>query len=384
MDQASVLTPPGAPTPARRRHGAVFFTVVVSVSLVLGALVIAAVLVLSGEPGAVGVGLVLAVLPVGPLLACYLWLDRYEPEPRRLLAMAFLWGALVATSAAIALQSVDQILNGSDEAWSAVVVAPLSEEAGKGLFVLLLLYIRRHTLDGVIDGLVYAGLVGVGFAFTENVLYYAAAFLGDEELGPGGLGTATALFVIRGIFSPFAHPLFTSAIGIAAGIAVTRRRPWLGLALLPLGYAVAVLLHALWNGSALLGGGEAFLLTYFFAMVPGFLAVVGLAVWARAREGQMLARALHDLARQGYLPAHELPWLTRLPARRDARRHAARVGGPAGERTMRQYQKQVIALASLHNRVIHGRAPSDYPHRGAEMVQQLGTLRGELLRGGAR
>ena len=62
-----------------------------------------------------------------------------------------------------------------------MVIAPLTEEAGKGLFVLLLLYIRRHTLDGVIDGLVYAGLVGVGFAFTENILYYAAAFLGVPE-----------------------------------------------------------------------------------------------------------------------------------------------------------------------------------------------------------
>jgi RsiW-degrading membrane proteinase PrsW (M82 family) len=357
----------------------VFFWVVVTVAIVVGALGMAVVLVASGEPGAIGVGLVLATLPVGPLLACYFWLDRYEPEPRRLLAAAFFWGALVATTVALVVQAFDQAVNRSSTEWSAVVVAPLTEEAGKGLFVVLLLYVRRHTIDGVIDGLVYAGLVGIGFAFTENILYYAGAYTGGPDFGPGGIESATALFVLRGIFSPFAHPLFTSAIGIAAGLAVTRRGPWLGLLLLPIGYAVAVLAHAAWNGSAFVGGGELFVLTYLFAMVPGFLVLVGLAVWARAREGQMLARAMHDLAGRGYIPAHELSWLAGLPGRRAARRHAGRVGGPEAERAMRDYQKQVIALAALHNRVLHGTAPADFAHRGADMVRRLAMLRARLM-----
>ena len=54
------------------------------------------------------------------------------------------------------------------------------------------------------------------------------------------------------------------------------------------GYAVAVLLHASWNGSAFLHDGDYFLLTYLFAMVPGFLVLVGLAIWFRVREGAML------------------------------------------------------------------------------------------------
>ncbi len=296
MSQVTGWPGHGVAHPPRRRHGALFFSVMVTIAIVAGALVMAFVLVATGEPQAIGVGLVLAMLPVGPLLACYVWLDRYEPEPRRLLVMAFLWGALVATTAALVVQAVDQAVNSSSQVWSAVVMAPITEEAGKGLFVLLLLYLRRHTLDGVIDGLVYAGLVGIGFAFTENILYFAGAFAGGPDFGPGGIGSATALFVVRGVFSPFAHPLFTSAIGIAAGIAVMRRGPGLGLVLLPLGYLVAVGLHAGWNGSVFLGGGEVFLLTYLFAMVPGFFGLVGLAVWARAREGQMLARAMHDLA----------------------------------------------------------------------------------------
>jgi protease PrsW len=378
MSQLTGWPGPTAPAPRRRRHGAVFFAVVVTAAIVVGAIAMALVLLASGEPGAIAVGLVLAMLPVGPLVACYLWLDRYEPEPRRLLLMAFCWGALVATTAALVVQALDQAVNQSTTAWSAVIIAPFTEEAGKGAFVLLLLYLRRHTIDGVVDGLVYAGLVGIGFAFTENILYFAGAYTGGPDFGSGGLASATALFVVRGVFSPFAHPLFTSAIGIAAGIAVTRRGPWLGFVVLPIGYAVAVLLHAAWNGSTFIGDGEVFLLTYVFAMVPGFFVLVGLAAWARAREGQMLARAMHDLAARGYLPPHEVTWLSRLPARRAARRHAARLGGPPAERAMRDYQKQVIALAALHNRVLHGRAPHDYAHRGAEMVHRLAQLRGRL------
>lgn len=379
MSQLTGWPGTGVPAPRRRRQGAVFFTVIVTLAIVVGALAMALVLVASGKPDALGVGLVLAMLPVGPLLACYLWLDRYEPEPRRLLVTAFFWGALVATSLALVVQAADQVLNRSTTAWSAVVVAPLTEELGKGIFVVLLLYLRRHTIDGVVDGLVYAGLVGIGFAFTENILYYAGAYTGGADFGPGGLGSASTLFVVRGIFSPFAHPLFTSAIGVAAGLAVTRRSRWLGVVLLPVGYAVAVALHAVWNGSTFIGSGEFFLLTYLFAMVPGFFVMAGLAGWARAREGRILAQAMQDLAGRGYLPDHELTWLTRLPARKAARRHAARVGGPAAERAMRDYQQQVIALAALHHMVLRGRAPDDYALRGAEMVQRLAALRGLLL-----
>ena len=56
-------------------------------------------LAFSGAPSSLVLATVLAALPVGPLVACYLWLDRYEPEPRTLLAAGLLWGCFVATAA---------------------------------------------------------------------------------------------------------------------------------------------------------------------------------------------------------------------------------------------------------------------------------------------
>ena len=73
--------------------------------------------------------------------------------------------------------------------------APVAEEASKGLFLLLLLWWRRAELDGVLDGIVYAGMVGVGFAFTENILYLASAYDGSGGLGPGGVHALTGTFV---------------------------------------------------------------------------------------------------------------------------------------------------------------------------------------------
>jgi RsiW-degrading membrane proteinase PrsW (M82 family) len=353
--------------------------VLVSLAMLLGAGVMCVVLLLSNAPDALAIGVILAAIPVGPLIASFVWLDRYEPEPPGLLLLAFGWGAVVATAAALILQSLDQFVLGTPDNWSAAIVAPVTEEGAKGLFVLLLLWFRRRVIDGVLDGIVYAGIVGVGFAFTENILYLGGAYTGSDRLGPGGLGAATGLFVVRGIFSPFAHPLFTSFIGLGVGFAVVaKNRRWRFLAPL-LGYVAAVTAHASWNASTFFGGGQTFVLTYLFAMVPAFLLLVGFAVWARYREGRMLTRSLNDCARRGLIDSAEVPWLVRLPARRVSRRFAKGHGGPVAERVMREYQQQAIELGFLHNRYLRGSAPPDFAARGAQMVHRLRALRPYVL-----
>ena len=354
------------------------FTVLLSVSMLVGAAVMCLVLVLTNAPGALAVGVLLAALPVGPVIASFLWLDRYEPEPRALLLGAFGWGALVATAAALALQLVDQWLLGTGRAWTGVVAAPVTEEGAKGLFVLLLLWFRRRDIDGLLDGIVYAGLVGVGFAFTENILYLGGAYTGGRGVGPGGIESATALFVVRGVFSPFAHPLFTSFTGIGVGIAVVSRSRWRFLAPFA-GYLLAVTAHACWNASAFLGGGRGFVVTYVCAMVPAFLLLAGFAVWARRREGLMLTRSLGDAAARGLLDPAEVPWLVRLPARRACRGYARARGGPVAHRVMREYQQQAVELGFLHDRYLRGSAPADAATRGSLMVGRLHELRPYVL-----
>ena len=122
------------------------------------------------------VGAAAAARPLAVVVPTYLWLDRFEAEPLRLKAFAFGWGALVAPLVALVLNSTSlSVLRdiGVDHAASveAVYLAPVVEESVKGLAILLILWFQRRELDGVVDGLVYAGLAGAGFAFTENILY---------------------------------------------------------------------------------------------------------------------------------------------------------------------------------------------------------------------
>ncbi len=356
------------------RRDSVAFTVVVTVAVVVGALLMLAILALSGAPSILLLATALAALPVGPVVAVYLWLDRYEPEPKLLLSYALLWGAFVATIAALVVQGIGGFVVGITDDVSLAVVAPLTEEASKGVFLLLLLWWRRAELDGVLDGIVYAGLVGVGFAFTENILYLAAAYGGTDGTGPGGVAGVTTIFVIRCVFSPFAHPLFTAFTGIGLGLAVMSRTPAVRI-LAPIGgYLCAVAAHALWNGSTLFGFGS-FLLAYAVLMVPAFVGMICLAVWARTRERQMLTMALDDAASRGLIPATDIGWLVDLRARRIARRHARSEGGDRALKAMRDYQQAAIELGFLHHRLLRGTAPKDWQARGQDFLARIQASR---------
>ena len=358
----------------RTRRESLAFTVVVTVLVVLGALLMLAILALSGAPAITLLATCLAALPVGPLIATYLWLDRYEPEPKRLLAYGLLWGAFVATVAAIVIGGVGGYVAGFSENVSLAIVAPVTEEASKGFFLLLLLWWRRAELDGILDGIVYAGMVGIGFAFTENILYLTAAYNGTDSTGPGGLAGVTGTFVVRCVFSPFAHPLFTAFLGIGVGLAVTSRSRGFRVLAIIGGYLLAVTAHGLWNGSTIFGFGS-FALVYLVLMAPALVGLFCLAIWAQRSEARMLTAALADAAQRGLVPATDIGWVVDLRARRAARQYAAQYGGPAGAQAMRDYQQAAVELGFLHYRFLRGTPPPDYAARGQDFLQRIDALR---------
>jgi protease PrsW len=356
------------------RRDSIAFTVLVTVLVIGGAGVMLLVIALSGAPGTLLLATALAALPVIPLVCCYLWLDRYEPEPRHLLLAGLLWGGFVATAAAILIQGVGGLVAGFSEDASLAVVAPVTEELSKGAFLVLLLWWRRAELDGVLDGIVYAGMVGIGFAFTENILYLAAAYNGTDGTGPGGTEALTATFVVRCLFSPFAHPLFTTFIGIGVGVAVASRSKAVRFLAPLLGYLVAVVTHGIWNGATIFGFGS-FALVYLVLMLPALVGLAWLAVWARRSERRMLAAALNDAARRGLIPGTDIGWVVDLRARKLARAHARQVAGPSAERAMRDYQQAAIELGFLHHRFLRGTPPPDFAVRGQDYIARIGATR---------
>ena len=348
-DDAALLPPAaGAPPPLPARHRRLPLTVLTVVILVVcGLLSLGAVTLEVGLDGLV-YGLLLAALPVGPVLACVLWLDRHEAEPPHLLAFAFGWGACVATLGALVLNTAGSLLllrSTGGIADTSVVLAPVVEESLKGAAVLLLLLVQRRDFDGVVDGIVYAAFVGVGFAFLENVLYLGRALQAD-----GGSSLAV-VFVLRCIASPFAHPLFTMAFGVGLGIAARRGNPLLRLLAPVLGFVVAVGLHALWNASASAG---LFLPAYVLLQMPIFGAAVALALVARAREARLIGEHLRVYASTGWLSDVEVQMLASSRRRREARQWALRTGGLPARSAMAEFQDLATALAFRRDRARRG------------------------------
>jgi hypothetical protein len=141
-------------------------------------------------------------------------------------------------------------------------------------------------------------MIGLGFATTENIQYY-----GQSIVAPEG-GGAALVFFMRGVLSPFSHPLFTSMTGIGFGLARESRRGWVKWVAPPIGLAGAMALHSLWNLSA--SAGIAFLLVYVFIMVPAFIAVIIVAIFSLRREANVIRTHLESLVAEGVLSRDDI------------------------------------------------------------------------------
>jgi len=279
-------------------------------------------------------GAVVAFTPAPIYLGVWLWLDRYDPEPAWALAGCLVWGAGAATFVSSLFNSafgaVVTSLTGNpalSSFLSASFSAPFIEEAMKGAAVLLVFLLLRREFDGVMDGILYAGVVALGFATVENVLYYGRV---TAHQGASGL---LAVFVLRGVLGPFAHAVFTSMTGIGLGLARQSHRAGVRILAPILGYGGAVFLHFLWNALAGLSGGAAgFLVVYSLVWVPLFLVFAAGVAYMSHRESQLIRRMLQPEVEVGLLTREQadtaaswprrLRWL--LSAVGDARRLGAR------------------------------------------------------------
>lgn len=307
--------------------------------------------VLNGEPVQFFIALGLALAPVPLLLAAVLALDRMEPEPRSNLVFAFAWGAGVAVLVAGLVNSLNlryimdtvQLSEASARNIAATFGAPVVEETMKGLVLLGLFKFRRTELDGLTDGIIYASMVGLGFAMSENVSYYLAA-LNSEE---GGVGLAVTV-VLRGILSPFAHPLFTSMIGVAVAFAAQRPGPERVFSILA-GWSGAMILHGLWNGLVSYGGFTGLVIAYLALMVV-LVVLIAVVFRDRRRIVALIQRYLPPYEPTRLVTKDDITMLSALPQRRRARQWAKMYGGRRGLRAMNDYQLAATELGLLHER----------------------------------
>ncbi len=179
--------------------------------------------------------LILAIIP--GLLICFLIykIDKFEKEPVFHLSICFLLGILCCFPA-IKLEAIGDNL-GYDEShglgnlltFSYIIIA-LSEEIVKYLVLVFYAYPKK-IFNEPLDGILYAVMIGMGFATLENVLY-ADRF---------GLQTV----MVRAFTAVPAHAIFAIIMGYFVGLAKFNRKN--RIKLLALGLIVPVLIHGTYD-----------------------------------------------------------------------------------------------------------------------------------------
>ncbi|GAB1307321.1 PrsW family glutamic-type intramembrane protease [Urechidicola sp. KH5] len=190
--------------------------------------------------------ILLTVAPIA-IIILYIYIkDKYDREPIQLLFKTFLGGAILSILTTIVISMVVMKIFPLTDQYSiwqqflkAFLVVALVEEFSKYIIVRYFAQPKK-AFNEKFDGIVYAVMVSMGFAFTENIFYVM----------DGGYATALA----RAFTAVPAHATFGVLMGYYMGKAKFCKQKWKYNLL---GLGLAVLFH---------GAYDFFL---FISFVPG-------------------------------------------------------------------------------------------------------------------
>ncbi|OHA24296.1 MAG: hypothetical protein A3B11_02350 [Candidatus Taylorbacteria bacterium RIFCSPLOWO2_01_FULL_44_26] len=175
------------------------------------------------------------------LVPSFIWLafwlrEDTRPEPRFMIALCFVSGALAVIPAIFLEKYIAGIVSDNSLTYS---LWAMTEEVIK-LFVIALVALQSDYNDEPIDAMIYCVAVALGFAALENSLFI---------LGPLANGDVVASVVngsLRFIGATLVHVVSSSLIGFAIGYVFYRRSLAKFLAVI-IGLCTAIALHAAFN-----------------------------------------------------------------------------------------------------------------------------------------
>ncbi len=309
-----------SPYTARKIIGGILWFIGMAVGLILIVILFIVEPRYSERPLDMALSMAVGAVLAFPAAAMYLTfprlLDRFDPEPLYALTLALLWGAIAACGIAAwtntIVGGIMSVMFGerAGELFTVVVSAPFVEEGLKGVMVLGIAYFLRDEFDGIVDGIIYATFVAIGFAATENVLYYGRSLYAE------GMSGLKVVVFLRGVLAPWGHPLYTAMTGIGLGLARERTSLLPKLAFPVLGYIAAVLLHMLWNGSGKVCDalfGEYGIVVWFAQLLLWLvfvLAFITMVILLVRRRGAIIRKHLVDEVALGHVTTAELELVT--------------------------------------------------------------------------
>ncbi len=153
--------------------------------------------------------LAIAIAPGLAIMMFIYFMDKHEKEPIRLLLLSFFFG-LLSTGLTLFITRLftpyfpTHATLEINEFFKAFLQVGMVEELSKYLFLMLFLYPRKE-FNEPFDGIVYAVMIGMGFATLENILYSIN----------GGMSVA----LVRMFTAVPAHATFAAIMGYFAGSA---------------------------------------------------------------------------------------------------------------------------------------------------------------------
>jgi len=174
----------------------------------------------------------LGLLPVCCFLAALVYLDSYKLIPLRWILGTIGLGCVAAVlSYPINVAGLESLR--LDFATYTRYVAPLAEEALKGLIVVIL--IRHNRIGFLVDAAIFGFAVGAGFAIFENLFYLQSL-----------PGTALGTWIVRGFGTAIMHGGATAIFAVVSH-ALAGQYPARGYLVLLPGFVVAITVHSVFN-----------------------------------------------------------------------------------------------------------------------------------------
>lgn len=317
----------------------------------------------------------------------FLLVDRYRPQRLVVWLLALGWGGAMAVLISYYVNSwaaehlgVSGAGDPASAARAAVFIAPFVEEAAKASVVFLLAIFFRYRLTSKLSTITLAGLSAAGFAFTENILYYARVIVySSTTIEAGNADDALASIVwLRGFFTSFAHPLFTMMTGIGIAVAL-RTHSKVVRVLAPLvGYLGAALLHMLYNSQATIAQGDSIYFLYFAVALPMLIGGGTYVVRQILAESRRVRSRLVDYVQLGWLPPRDPEVMSRSRYRLWAGVIALTRGWTCFAATIR-LQRTLTELAYLRDGQVRGVLDAGSIPRERELVEAANSLRATAI-----
>ncbi|HMQ66011.1 MAG TPA: PrsW family intramembrane metalloprotease [Arachnia sp.] len=309
--------------------------------------------------------------------ALFIWLDRFRASSPVVWLLTFGWGACASTWFSLHVNTWAGQMMSTTEANSdagsraAIFSAPFVEEFAKATILVLLVVLWRNRIVSRLSMVALAGLSAVGFAFTENIIYYARVWMqatNDITIADPD-ATMRELVMLRGVYTSFGHPLFTmmTAAGLVIGLSA---RSKIVRVLAPLGgFMLACAGHMLFNGLASTNPVEALMRPYYMALVVVAIVVASLVV-SVIGNAQLIRTRLGDYQRAGWLTERQVELYGR-PMRRVKLIWFAMMRGPRVWWQTTRLLRRVTELAYLRNQMTRGTVAGPGDARARELIHLI-------------